>query len=84
MFLSLVDTLEDVMQASIPSFIQSVKVSDLRQGDNAMRIISIRHLPDTPENLRENELKDGESMAGRIESQDDLKWGHYVVRHRIV
>ncbi|CDO71515.1 hypothetical protein BN946_scf184910.g14 [Trametes cinnabarina] len=47
LFGSLVDMLEDIMQSSAPSFIQSVRVIDLGLGSNAGRITSIRSLPDT-------------------------------------
>ncbi|KAI0634023.1 hypothetical protein C8Q77DRAFT_721518 [Trametes polyzona] len=46
LFSSLVDMLEDIMQASVPSFIHSVRVADLGLGSNAGRITSIRSLPD--------------------------------------
>lgn len=45
-FKSLVDMIEDVMQGSLPSFIYSVRVSDMSQGSNPFRITSIRSLPD--------------------------------------
>ncbi|EFP75040.2 uncharacterized protein PGTG_01633 [Puccinia graminis f. sp. tritici CRL 75-36-700-3] len=48
MFLPLADTIEDVMQASLPSFIDAVKVSDLGLGDTPLRILSMRALPDQP------------------------------------
>lgn len=46
LFSSLGGTLEDVMQASIPSFIHSVKVEDLAQGSTPIRITGLRILPD--------------------------------------
>ncbi|KAI0822359.1 hypothetical protein BC628DRAFT_1364753 [Trametes gibbosa] len=48
LFGSLVDMLEDIMQASVPKFVHSVRVADLGLGSNAGRIISIRSLPDAP------------------------------------
>ncbi|WAQ89113.1 hypothetical protein PtA15_10A537 [Puccinia triticina] len=48
MFLPLADTIEDVMQASLPSFIDAVKVSDIGLGDTPLRILSMRALPDQP------------------------------------
>ncbi|KAH9459351.1 hypothetical protein Pst134EA_019502 [Puccinia striiformis f. sp. tritici] len=48
MFLPLADTIEDVMQASLPSFIDAVKVSDLGVGATPFRILSMRALPDQP------------------------------------
>ncbi|THH11592.1 hypothetical protein EW145_g532 [Phellinidium pouzarii] len=47
MFSTAVDILEDIMQASVPKFVHSVRVADLGQGTNALRVTSIRSLPDT-------------------------------------
>lgn len=47
MFLSVADTLEDVMQASVPGVIENVKVNDISQGSNPLRILSLRALPDS-------------------------------------
>lgn len=48
MFTSIVDMIEDVMQASLPGFIDAVKVEDFTIGHNAFRILNIRALPDQP------------------------------------
>ncbi|EGG02680.1 uncharacterized protein MELLADRAFT_49768 [Melampsora larici-populina 98AG31] len=48
MFLPIADTIEDVMQASLPSFVDAVKVSDIGQGDTPFRILAMRALPDKP------------------------------------
>lgn len=45
LFTSLADTLEDVMQASLPSVVRMVSVEDLGQGSEAIRILGIRWLP---------------------------------------
>ncbi|PSR93695.1 hypothetical protein BD289DRAFT_175564 [Coniella lustricola] len=46
MFAAVADTLEDVMQASVPGVIENVKVNDITQGSNPIRILSLRALPD--------------------------------------
>lgn len=46
MFSSVADTLEDVMQASVPGIIENVRVAEIDQGDNPIRILSLRALPD--------------------------------------
>jgi Ca2+-dependent lipid-binding protein len=46
MFSALADTLEDVMQASVPGIVQNVRVADISQGSNPMRILSLRALPE--------------------------------------
>lgn len=45
LFASLADTLEDVMQASLPKLVRMISVEDLGQGSEALRILGIRWLP---------------------------------------
>ncbi|SMR55043.1 unnamed protein product [Zymoseptoria tritici ST99CH_1E4] len=45
LFTSLADTLEDVMQASLPKLVQMVSVEDLGQGSESLRILGVRWLP---------------------------------------
>ncbi|KAF2090300.1 hypothetical protein K490DRAFT_63175 [Saccharata proteae CBS 121410] len=47
MFQSVADTLEDVMQASVPGIIENVRVAEINQGSNPLRILSMRALPDS-------------------------------------
>ena len=47
MFASVADTLEDVMQASVPGIIENVRVAEINQGSNPLRILSLRALPDS-------------------------------------
>lgn len=44
LFGTIVDLIEDVMQASIPSFVNEVKVTNVGQGTKPIRIISLRWL----------------------------------------
>lgn len=46
MFAAVSDTLEDVMQASVPGIIENVRVAEINQGSNPIRILSLRALPD--------------------------------------
>lgn len=46
MFAGVADTLEDVMQASVPGVIENVRVAEINQGSNPIRILSLRALPD--------------------------------------
>ncbi|TKY85505.1 hypothetical protein EX895_005667 [Sporisorium graminicola] len=94
LFSSLGGTLEDVMQASIPSFIHSVKVEDLAQGSTPLRITGLRILPDGQvngmvEDARKkraqrlsNEKQAGDQDESDIEQQkeqDDVDQSeHYV------
>ena len=45
LFTSLMDTIEDVMQASLPKLVRMVSVEDLGQGNESLRILAIRWLP---------------------------------------
>lgn len=45
LFASITDTLEDVMQASLPSLVRMVAVEDLGQGSEALRLLGVRWLP---------------------------------------
>ncbi|KAF3481358.1 uncharacterized protein GIQ15_04117 [Arthroderma uncinatum] len=46
MFASVADTIEDVMHASLPGVIENVRIAQIDQGSNPLRIISLRSLPD--------------------------------------
>ena len=45
LFTSLADTLEDVMQASLPRVVRMVSVDDIGQGSESVRILGVRWLP---------------------------------------
>ncbi|EEQ84909.1 C2 domain-containing protein [Blastomyces dermatitidis ER-3] len=47
MFASVADTIEDIMQASVPGIIENVRVAEIDQGSNPFRILSLRALPDS-------------------------------------
>jgi Ca2+-dependent lipid-binding protein len=48
MFIPVIDMVEDVLQASLPGFIDAVRIADVGQGTNPLRIVSMRALPDRP------------------------------------
>ncbi len=52
MFSSVADTLEDVMQASVPGVIENVRVAEINQGSNPIRILSLRALPDSMDDIK--------------------------------
>ncbi|KAI0389202.1 C2 domain-containing protein [Xylariaceae sp. FL0594] len=77
MFASVADMLEDIMQASVPGIIENVKVADITQGNNPIRILSLRALPDEhmkeikDEMHKENEkVKDPQELAADEEGGD--------------
>ncbi|KAF1971203.1 hypothetical protein BU23DRAFT_510529 [Bimuria novae-zelandiae CBS 107.79] len=45
LFTSISDTLEDVMQASLPKLVRMVSVDDIGQGSEAFRVLGVRWLP---------------------------------------
>lgn len=47
-FISVADMIEDILQQSLPSFVDAVRITDIGQGINPLRITSIRALPDQP------------------------------------
>lgn len=77
MFASVADTLEDVMQASVPGVIENVRVAEINQGSNPIRILSVRALPDghvqemKDDAHRQNEKsKDPQELAADEEGGD--------------
>ncbi|CAJ2511008.1 Uu.00g066330.m01.CDS01 [Anthostomella pinea] len=77
MFSAVADTLEDVMQASVPGIIENVKVADISQGNNPIRILSLRALPDAhmkdvKEKMHEEnkKTKDPQELAADEEGGD--------------
>lgn len=71
-FFPIADQIEDVMQASLPGFIEAVKVADIGQGTNPFRIIAMRALPDQPGDKgypKEEWIDQGEADRKRAESE---------------
>lgn len=46
MFVSMIDMVEDIMQSSLPAFIDAVKISDFGLGEHPLRFIAMRGLAD--------------------------------------
>ncbi|KAL8997854.1 MAG: hypothetical protein Q9169_002936 [Polycauliona sp. 2 TL-2023] len=63
LFTSLADTVEDVMQASLPKFVRMISVSDLGQGNEAIRILGIKWLPT-------GNAKKDVSVGGQVQQKD--------------
>ncbi|GJE96327.1 C2 domain-containing protein [Phanerochaete sordida] len=78
MFIPIVDMVEDVLQASLPSFVDAVRIADIGQGTNPVRIVSMRALPDQPghpdypreEWVGLNQDEDSRKQAAEAESGD--------------
>lgn len=87
MFSAIADTLEDVMQASVPpALIQNVRVSSIGLGDESFKILSLRSLPsaeadssakdvaDNKEISPEEKAKKREQRALEGEDDEDCKY----------
>ncbi|KAI4119282.1 MAG: hypothetical protein LQ345_000779 [Seirophora villosa] len=89
LFTSLVDTLEDVMQASLPKFVRMISVDDLGQGNEAIRILGIKWLPrgnaqkdvSTNGNVRDGSVVT-ELKSDTLRSQEEAKDGNGTDRDR--
>ncbi|TKA60971.1 hypothetical protein B0A49_12067 [Cryomyces minteri] len=66
LFTSLADTLEDVMQASLPKLVRMVSIEDIGQGSESLRILGIRWLPT-------GAAAQSVSVDGKIQSDSDDK-----------
>ncbi|KAI0485570.1 C2 domain-containing protein [Xylaria cf. heliscus] len=78
MFASVADTLEDVMQASVPGIIENVKVADINQGNNPIRILSLRALPDAHmQDIKDEMHKQNEKIKDPQEVAADEEGGDY-------
>lgn len=66
------DTIEDIMQASAPGVIENVRIAEIDQGSNPLRILSMRALPDDhvdslKENIHEENKKKDPQEAAALE-----------------
>ena len=66
LFTSLADTLEDVMQASLPKAVRMISIEDLGQGSEAIRILGVRWLPT-------GAAAKSVSVDGRVKSTNENK-----------
>ena len=78
MFAGVADTLEDVMKASVPTAIENVRVADIGQGSNAIRILSLRALPDSHvKELKESIHEQNKKSKDPQEAAADEEGGDY-------
>jgi len=78
MFAGVADTLEDVMQASVPGIIENVRVAEINQGSNPFRILSLRALPDGHvEELKDDIHRQNEKNKDPQELAADEEGGDY-------
>ncbi|CAK7232682.1 hypothetical protein SEUCBS140593_008343 [Sporothrix eucalyptigena] len=78
MFAGVADTLEDVMQASVPGVVDNVKVNDISQGSNPIRVLSLRALPDAHvKDLKEELRKDDAKNKDPQEAAADEDGGEF-------
>lgn len=78
MFASVADTLEDVMGASVPAVIENVRVAEINQGNNPIRILSLRALPDTHvKEIKESIHEENKKNKDPQEAAADEEGGDY-------
>ncbi|PGH36871.1 hypothetical protein GX50_00329 [[Emmonsia] crescens] len=79
MFASVADTIEDVMQASVPGIIENVRVAEINQGSNPLRVLSLRALPDSQvEDLKKAAHEHNKETKSAQEAAADEEGGsHY-------
>ncbi|KAI2642251.1 C2 domain-containing protein [Xylaria nigripes] len=78
MFASVADTIEDVMQASLPGVIENVKIADISQGNNPIRVLSLRALPDEHmTEIKEEMHRRNEEALDADEIEAEEKGGDY-------
>lgn len=66
------------MQASVPGVIENVKVADISQGNNPIRILSLRALPDTHmQDVKDEMHKENEKVKDPQELRADEEGGDY-------
>lgn len=83
LFSSLVDMIEDVMQASLPKAIKMVSVDDMGQGSEAIRILGVRWLPtgaasqsvDSDGQLQTPDDKDRKTSGDRTDPDNGTQQG---------
>lgn len=78
MFAAVADTLEDVMQASVPGVIENVRVAEINQGNNPIRILSLRALPDDHvKELKDSIHEENKKTKDPQEAAADEEGGDY-------
>jgi hypothetical protein len=78
MFAAVADTLEDVMQASVPGVINNVRVAEIDQGSNPIRILSLRALPDSKmQDLKQSIHEENKKTKDPQEAAADEEGGDY-------
>lgn len=78
MFAAVADTLEDVMQASVPGVINNVRVAEIDQGSNPIRILSLRALPDSRMgDMKKTIHEENKKMKDPQEAAADEEGGEY-------
>jgi Ca2+-dependent lipid-binding protein len=78
MLAGVADTIEDVMQASVPGIIENVRIAEIDQGSNPIRILSIRSLPDGHvQHLKDNVREENKKNKDPQEAAADDEGGDY-------
>lgn len=75
LFKPVTDMLEDVMQASIPSIIQQIRIRDIGQGTEPIKILSMRWLEhddgEVEDDAENSPGSSKEDLAAKVNNEDD-------------
>lgn len=72
------DTIEDVMQASAPAVVENIRVAEIHQGNNPLRLLSMRALPDEHvQRMKENIHEQSKKNKDPNESAAAEEGGNY-------
>lgn len=72
------DTIEDIMQASAPGAVENVRIAEMDQGSNPLRILSMRALPDEHiQHLKEGSHEENVKERGTEEAKAIEESGSY-------
>ena len=75
-FVPMADMVEDILQQSLPNFVDAVRITDVGQGTNPLRIMSIRALPDQPGDVgypRTDWIDQGEGVGLKDTAGKEIK-----------
>lgn len=78
MLTPMADTIEDIMQVSAPKIVENVRIAEIDQGNNPLRILSMRALPDEHvQDLKNNIHEDNKKNKDPQEAAAAEEGGSY-------
>ncbi|KAJ5779363.1 hypothetical protein N7457_007083 [Penicillium paradoxum] len=78
MLTPMADTIEDIMQVSAPKIVENVRIAEIDQGNNPLRILSMRALPDDHvQDLKDNIHRENQENKDPQEAAAAEEGGSY-------